>query len=241
MLIRNMVDHTPTPTPERTRQYSTPWSQRPSDPPTPIARTPTLNNTSIIPLIKAPPIPPPTPPLPAPTPIPANIIPAKRKQPLVKKKYSPKITQESDKTTVLRLCKKREGEYGRIPNVRFWKKIAIDYCNLKGGDPHSSLSRVVTGWVKTRRAEKEEETGEQDPPSSYIQAIDEWIEVLDTRKATEERQREYQGHLDQETETSLRWRENQFNSFKEKEALDLEEGEEEEGNNSKEEEEEDLE
>src|SRR6266536_746374 len=201
---------TPTPAPDdqRPRYSSTPWSERPTEPP-----TTSQASSSILPSIES-----------SATPgqlvlrLPTSSQPTKRK-------YGAKILLESDKTKLLRICKRREGEYGRIPDSRFWKKVATEYAQLTGGEPHTTLSRTVNGWIKTRKLEKEEETGEQDPLTSYIQAIDEWIEVIDARQATKDREKEHQGQADRETETSLRWRENQFNTLRQKNQLGLEDDE----------------
>src|SRR6266498_2455621 len=91
---------------QRPRYSSTPWSERPTKPPTPSQAL-----SSILPLIEL-----------SATPRQLVLRLPTPSQP-TKRKYGAKILLESDKTKLLRICKRREGEYRRIPDSRFWKKV----------------------------------------------------------------------------------------------------------------------
>src|SRR5207248_11741163 len=104
--------------------------------------------------------------------------------------------------------------YGRDTNKAFFEKIACLFEEATG-KKHLTLKRAVNDMVKARQKSLAElhDSGEEDPTSSYSQVINEWITVVDERKALEQGRKEAQGLKDQETRASLDWRENSLRLF----------------------------
>ena len=103
---------------------------------------------------------------------------------------SQRLTDEN-RIHILRLCLQHRDAYGRDTDKAFFQKIA-NLLKEATGKKHQTLGRAVKDMVKTRR---EYLTGlhdseEEIPTSSYIQAIDEWIGVVDERKALKQQQKD---------------------------------------------------
>jgi hypothetical protein len=201
-----------------TRHQSTPWSE------TPIP-TPSEPSTTPYPRYQSTPWPE--------TPIPTTqtwVIPSQElsQQPLQQQGSDNKTNRafwrsfwrdESNRTLVLRLCLSKQEifSHSSISLTAFWKTIGEEFKASSGITPPQTLSRTITTWVKERRDWLElHDSGEQDNKSSYEDALDDWIIVLNTKEASKQELRELQGQKDKDTQDSLAWRERQFQVFSRK-------------------------
>ena len=130
---------------------------------------------------------------------------------------SPKRLTDEDRIHIFRLSIQHSDAYGRDTDKAFFQKIACLFEEATG-KKHQTLNRAVNDMVKARRKHLAQlhDSGEEDPVSSYSQTIDEWITVVDERKALEQGCKEAQGLKDQETKASLDWRENSLRLFSQK-------------------------
>ena len=131
-----------------------------------------------------------------------------------------RLSSESDKITLLHTAYRFKDLYGRITMGKFWNMVAKEVSKLTGYPPRKNLSRNVTAMVKARRDFLETlESGEQDPQSSYTEAIDAWIGVVDAYQDMKNAEADAQGQLNSETQASTQWRLNQFLTFSDKTTL----------------------
>jgi hypothetical protein len=125
------------------------------------------------------------------------------------------LTDES-KTILLRICIDEADKYGHVADKAFWKEVTRRFKELTGIS-HKTLGRVVGGLVKARKAFLEAlESGEQDSPSSYTDALDEWTSIVQARKDRKARLDEAKGTKEAETRASEEWRRRQTTRLKDR-------------------------
>ena len=133
---------------------------------------------------------------------------SQRSQTLSSQSLSPSKEQltKDDHIHVLRLAIQAGNAYCHGTDKTFWKKIANAF-EAATGKKHKSLDRAVSNIVKTQRKYlTENDSGEERAHTSYTDAVDNWISILDARKALNEAQKEAQGQRNKESEASLKWR-----------------------------------
>jgi hypothetical protein len=83
------------------------------------------------------------------------------------------------------------------------------------------LARAIDDIVKARRKYLAElkDSGEEDKATSYTNAIDEWISIVDGRKALEKSRKDLQGTREGETKESLQWRDDSMRLWLDKTQL----------------------
>ena len=177
----------PPPLPPQTQRYSsTPWSDRPqSETTTPLPQTPRLRA-------------PRTPRTRTGTQSVANPLP----------RGSPgKHLTDDDRLHILRLAIQAGDSWGHCTKKVFWQNIANSF-EAATSKRHTTLSRAVDDIVKARRKYlAKNDSGEEDKATSYSDAIDDWISIVDDRKALEQAQKDAQGIRDGESQQSIKWRE----------------------------------
>lgn len=90
----------------------------------------------------------------------------------------------------------------------------------KTGKKRVALSQAVKRLCNTRKKEIENlETGEEDENNSWTQTIDEWISIHEARLAKAAERKEAQGIADEESASSLRWRQAQLGAISNKKEL----------------------
>lgn len=113
---------------------------------------------------------------------------------------------KADHIHILRLTIAAGDAWGHGTNKAFWKKIANSF-EKKTGKKHKSLDRAINNIVKARRKDlAKEESGEREEEPSYTDAVDDWISILDNRKALEDERKRAQGEKDRENAESESWR-----------------------------------
>jgi hypothetical protein len=103
---------------------------------------------------------------------------------------------------------------------KFWKDIAKEISKQTNQPPRTNLSRNVTVIIKDRKEFLESlASSEEDSPTSYTDAIDAWIGVVDAYQQEKEDFSEAQGRIDSETAVSNQWRANQLSRYSDKTTL----------------------
>jgi hypothetical protein len=119
---------------------------------------------------------------------------------------SSKELTKNDQIHVLRLAIQAGDAYGHGTDKAFWQKITNAF-EAATGRTHQSLARAVNNIVKARRKYlAENNSGEEDKATSYTDAVDDWISIMDARKALNEARKEAQGNKERESKASLAWR-----------------------------------
>jgi hypothetical protein len=133
------------------------------------------------------------------------------------------VRSETDKTALLRICLQKQALYGKIAMKAFYTGVGEAFKAYTGAKDHQTLQRAVNRWAKERREYLLAiGSGEEPVTSSYTQAIDDWIEVLDAYKSLQAERKEAKGEVDKETEKSIQWRQNQFATFLQKTTFESE-------------------
>lgn len=142
------------------------------------------------------------------TPAPSGALPRSRSK--------PKNLTEEERLIILRLAIQAKEAYGHGRNTTFWKNISKDF-ERDTGKKHATLSRTVTSMVKARlKALAEDPSREEARETSYTNAIDEWISVVEEQEAIEKERKDAQGTRDAESQFALEWREQMFHRLGEK-------------------------
>jgi hypothetical protein len=126
----------------------------------------------------------------------------------------PKHLMDEDHIHILRLSIQHRDAYGRDTDKAFFQKIALLFMEATG-KKHQTLGRAVNDMIKARRRYLTglHDSGEEVSTTSYTQAIDQWIGIVDERKALKQERKNAQGMKDQETKASLDWRANSLKLF----------------------------
>lgn len=107
---------------------------------------------------------------------------------------------------VVRLCVQGQAAYGHQTDRMFWRSIAKRLYEARGKE-HQTFGRAVAKLVRERRdAVALLGSGEQDGRSSLTDALDDWIAVVDSRKAVKQARLDAQGTADGDSATSAAWR-----------------------------------
>jgi hypothetical protein len=131
-----------------------------------------------------------------------------------------RLITEGDKLLLLRIAYKFRELYGRITMGKFWTTVAKELSKQTGYPERKNLSRNVTLMIKQRKDFLEAlESGEQDSPSSYTEALDSWISVVDAYRERKDEEADAQGRLAGESEASKQWRLNQLSRYSDKTTL----------------------
>jgi hypothetical protein len=145
---------------------------------------------------------------------------AERAAKAIKKKEASDLIwtkSNNNRCTILRIAISKQHLWGKVSKKSFWSKVAQEISAKTSLPEHKSLSRAVSSWVKERRQFlKELESGEQDTESSYTEAIDTWISVLDSAQEEQDVIKSLTGQAEAETQQSLDWRDQQFQLFNNK-------------------------
>jgi hypothetical protein len=107
---------------------------------------------------------------------------------------------------ILRLAIQNGDAYGHGTLTSFWDKIGKAF-EATTGKKHKTLSRAIDHIVKARRKflDSDNDSGEQRAQTSYTDAIDEWISIVDSKKELEKARKEAQGEKDRESAVSQAW------------------------------------
>jgi hypothetical protein len=131
----------------------------------------------------------------------------------------PKHLTDNERLILLRLAIQSRDLYGHVSSKSFWRSVSRSFKEHIGRE-HGTLARTVATMVKARQAAlAEDPSGEEARSTSYTDAIDEWISIVDEQKAVEQARKDAQGTRDGETQESLAWRAGALSTWVEKDRL----------------------
>jgi hypothetical protein len=106
---------------------------------------------------------------------------------------------DEDKLAALRIAVRRQDAYqsASVSDKKFWKAVADEVAQINGRPAHQSLSRTMAKLVHEREREKEA-SGSQEGRSDLLIALDDWIDVVCSRRATDNARAARKTYLDSE-------------------------------------------
>ena len=119
------------------------------------------------------------------------------------------IDSEPEKTRLLRIAYRYRDKWGKISNLKFWDIVATEIATQTSTPKKQHIGRNVNTMIKARREELLAiGSGEQPAMTSYSEAIDVWIEVVDVHNDERALIKEVKGKKDSESQLSSVWRAN---------------------------------
>jgi hypothetical protein len=129
----------------------------------------------------------------------------------------PKRLTNEDHTHILRLSIQHRDAYGRDTDKAFFQKITCLFAEATGKN-HQIVGQAVNDMIKTRQKYLAglHDSGEEASISSYTQAINKWIKIVNEHKTLKQEQKNTQEIKNQETEALLNWHTNSLKLFSER-------------------------
>jgi hypothetical protein len=118
---------------------------------------------------------------------------------------------DDDKLTALRIAVRRQDAYqsAGVSDKKFWKAVADEVAQLNGRPAHKSLSRTIAKLVREREREKEA-SGSQEGRSDLLIVLDDWIDVVRSRRAADDARATRKTRLDGEAAEAIAFRQSQL-------------------------------